>query len=116
VTARSDDASLARDGWAAGALLYSGRPDPAWPIADAAGLWSRLDALPRGGEVPDEPRLGYRGVWLRSPDGRRWRVFQGVAWLAGEAGPRRDAGRALEREILASAPPGLLARDAIQLD
>jgi hypothetical protein len=117
VAADSGDASRSLGGWAAGALLYSGRPDPSWPIADGANLWRRLAELaPCAGAIPDEGRLGYRGVWLRSTDGRRWRVFQHAAWLVGEAGLRRDVGRALEREILATAPAGLVDRESIRFD
>jgi len=61
------------------------------------------------------PPLGYRGVVLRAPDGRTWSAFGGtVTTRSGEdAGPghgevRDDPGRAFERRLLATAPPGVL--------
>lgn len=97
--------------WAAGVLLYSGRPDPSWYVAaaTAAALVARFERLPAwGGPVPDVARLGYRGAWLRAPDGRRWIAFEGVAWPGPPGQARRDEGRALERAILATAPPGAI--------
>lgn len=105
-------------GWVAGVALYSGRPDPSWPLGEAATqLVRRFDELePWEGRVPSESRLGYRGAWLRSPDGRRWRAFAGVAWREGAADVRRDDERGFERSILASAPPGVLPSDFPDLE
>jgi hypothetical protein len=95
--------------WKAGALLYSGRPDPSWTMApDAAGAWvhafERL--TPTDAALPNQARLGYRGAWLQEPAGRRWNAFAELAWCASDR--RVDVARALERRLLESAPTGAL--------
>ena len=103
--------AVTTSGWTAGALVYSGRPDPSWTVAaDAAAvIVERLERLaPWPGGVPDVARLGYRGAWLAAPDGRRWFAFDGVAWREPPRDVRRDDGGVLERAILASAPPGVI--------
>jgi hypothetical protein len=98
--------------WRAGALVYAGRRDPTWDVsAGAADTWVRtFDALERSrAAVPDQARLGYRGVWLLAPDGRRWDAYDGVAWIAEER--RLDSGRALERALLETAPADALPGD-----
>jgi len=106
--------------WTAGALVFSGRPDPAWTLdADAVdGVRAALDALPPPEPVPAargvSRRLGYRGSFVAAPDGRRWTAFAGFVHEdpAPRGGARRvvrrDDGRVLERAILATAPPGAL--------
>jgi hypothetical protein len=96
--------------WMAGALLYSGRPDPSWVVGgDATALIRQFDDLePWRGPLPDQSRLGYRGVWLRAPDGRRWIVHAGVAWIEGTSDIRADGGRRFERALLATAAVGVL--------
>ena len=100
----------AAQGWVAGASVFSGRPDPTWPLAAAlgtrlAGLWDRLPAW-FGGERPVPPGLGYRGCHLTAPDGRVWHAFHELVTLGPDG--RRDAQREFERALLASAPPGSL--------
>lgn len=100
--------SGSREDWTAGARVFSGREDPTWPVpADAAdaivALWEKSAPARRG---PEPPPLGYRGCWLRAPDGRRWQAGGGVVRADGEA--RADAGGAVERAILATAPAGAL--------
>jgi hypothetical protein len=105
--------------WRAGALVYSGRPDPnAQQVDGLMALWNRMAAASAWNEPPS--RLGYRGCWLAAPDGRRWMAFDGaVACYAPRQRPggpserhpgpievRRDAGRAFERALLATAPAG----------
>ena len=96
--------------WSAGASVFSGRPDPGWPVSDAVGeeIARRAEALPPAAEVelPEEPALGYRGSWLRAPDGREWRAGRGVVIRDGDA--RSDPLRAVEQAILATAPEGVL--------
>jgi hypothetical protein len=95
--------------WRAGALIYSGRPDPSWSVtAEEAAAWltafNRL-TLTRS-PIPSQSRLGYRGAWLQAPDGRRWNAFLGVAWLQRDR--VEDVGRALERKLLTLAPRDVL--------
>ena len=99
--------------WSARTLLFSGRPDPTWSVAESVAtelqaLWSALG--PWSGAPPAGPPLGYRGCVLRAPDGREWRAFGGAVTLATLEGAevRSDAERAFERRLLDSAPSGLL--------
>jgi|SRR5581483_12379939 hypothetical protein len=99
--------------WIAGALIFSGRRDPTWEVSEAVvkrlqKLWGAMPPSSKG--EASTSRLGYRGVFLRSPDGREWRVFDGAASLTGAGGieVRTDAGREFEKTLLASAPTGLL--------
>jgi len=118
-TSRSGD-------WVAEALLFSGRPNPRWSVGDAAvgdllAAWDRLP--PRRSPAAAPPPLGYRGCALRAPDGRVWRATAATVTLfppARTAGldevVRDDAGRAFERRVLRTAPPGLLPRFAVGPD
>lgn len=100
------------ESWKAGALLYSGRPDPSWDLnAHAAEAWVKtfdnltLTRTP----IPSQSRLGYRGAWLQAPDGRRWNAFLGVVWQDRDRRP--DVGRGLEQRLLETAPTGTLPND-----
>ena len=101
-------------GLRATALVYSGRPDPGWPIdADrAAALVRLLEAAPATeAAAPSPPGLGYRGVRLSSDTGVTWRVYAGVIVEerpGGEPARRLDPERRVERAALATAPPGTL--------
>jgi hypothetical protein len=96
------------------ASVYSGRPDPEWPVgartrAALARLWDGL--APAGGSPPAGPGLGYRGVSLACPSGARWFAYGGVATLADARGvveARADPGRRFERALLDTAPPGMV--------
>jgi hypothetical protein len=97
------------EGWIAGVSVFSGRPDPIWPVPSGLGtrlaqLWEELPEW--SGERPVPPPLGYRGGRLTAPDGRVWRAFRELVSLGPE--DRRDGGREFERTLLASAPPGML--------
>ena len=95
--------------WTAHARVYSGRPDPTWKVPAQTGeaVASSWVALPAwDGPPPPTPLLGYRGIALRAPDGRTWTAFGRVVSHDGAA--REDAERAIERALIASAPPGLL--------
>lgn len=102
--------SLPAGMWTAGALLYAGRPDPVWTLStEVESLIDRFNRLAvYAGDPPNPSRLGYRGVFLRAPDGRRWLAFNGVAWLESRSDIRRDESRRFERAVLDSAPAGVL--------
>ena len=107
--------SSSSDALQATALVFSGRPDPAWQIdpARAAPIIERLEAAPATDAAgPAAPALGYRGVIL-SPEagGVSWAIHAGwIVETRGRSVPvrRRDDGRRIERAVLATAPPGLL--------
>ncbi len=104
--------SKSREGWIAGAFIYSGRRDPTWNLSKTV-VWKlhRLwDATPPAREKPSPPGLGYRGVFLRAPDGREWTAFNGLVSLTTPGGTesRTDPAREFEKSLLASAPEGLL--------
>lgn len=107
-------------GWRAGASLFSGRPDPSWEVdTDAAArLVRQVEQLPPADdlEFPVPPPLGYRGAWLRAPDGREWLGYEGLVVSSGRIGRGRwlDPERRLEQEILDTAPAGLLPPGLIQ--
>lgn len=111
---RKRNASVAMS-WIAGASVYSGRPDPTWPITDelAARLeevWSSLPAS--DAPAPSPPPLGYRGCFVISSDGRRWSAHREWVRLeaSGSAEVRHDEARAFENLVLGSAPDGVLPR------
>jgi hypothetical protein len=90
--------------------LYSGRPDPVWQVdpSDGEEIARLATALAPVGRTPREgaATLGYRGAWLRDPEGREWRASGGVVVEAGVG--RDDPEGTIERAILATAPEGLL--------
>jgi len=99
--------------WIAGASIFSGRPDPSWPISDELGarLESLWDSLPASqAEDVRPPPLGYRGCFVISPDRRRWMAYrQSVRHeAAGRIEHRRDNNRNFESTVIASAPNGVL--------
>jgi len=104
--------------WHAGARLYVGRVDPSWRVsaADARAIVAIWATLPASERVhPRGRQLGYRGCWLRGPDGTSWAAADGlVAERAAAADSvRRDDSHAFERALLATAPPGILPRGTI---
>jgi hypothetical protein len=99
--------------WEAGASIFSGRPDPSWEMTrDIANSLVRcLQHLsPASAATPQPPSLGYRGSWFRAPDGREWRLFGGLVEAAPGTGSTRlrDPNRNCERQILKTAPVGVL--------
>lgn len=101
------------ENWRAGASVYSGRPDPEWDVDQVLvkrllEMWDQMK--PWHGPPPRPPGLGYRGVVLRSSEGKRFSAYQGAVELAvGDTVlVRRDTGRDFERLILQSAPPNTL--------
>ena len=57
-------------------------------------------------ERASPPALGYRGCFVRDPEGRTWTVYRELVTLSSET--RRDDERRFERRVLASAPAGTL--------
>lgn len=101
--------------WVAEALVWSGRPNPRWELAEAAAAdlvaaWERLPERPGPPVMP--AGLGYRGCTLHAPDGRTWWAAAGAVVLDRphpDAGTSRDdPGRTFERRLLATAPPGVV--------
>jgi hypothetical protein len=107
------------DEWTAGAQIFSGRPDPAWPVsaASAGELRAIWDGLTPVGQWP-APRaaLGYRGCWLRASSGARWLAYDDVVLMATGSSivGRADAAHAFARAVLRSAPAGTLPADLLQ--
>jgi hypothetical protein len=91
--------------------LFSGRPNPQWHLTPerTASLIAELDRLPRSTDsMPIPAALGYRGCSLTASDGPSWRAYGGLI-VAVESGEQRvDVDRGWERELLATAPPGVL--------
>jgi hypothetical protein len=108
-----------QQGWAAGAFLYSGRPDPVWKISNSVArkLLEIWHSLPISDEKagPQPGRLGYRGCFLRGSDNREWIAFNGVGSLREEKGveTRKDVARKFEKQLLSSAPKRLLPDDLL---
>jgi hypothetical protein len=98
--------SASERGWIAGAYVLSGRPDPTWPVARdvAEELLAIWESLPATGATASPPALGYRGVFVRDPEGHIWTAYREVVTLEGET--HRDEERRFERAVLASAPSG----------
>lgn len=95
--------------WTAGATVFSGRPDPRWEVPSReaeriVALWAASPPAPGPSDKP--PPLGYRGCWLRAPDGREWHAGRRVVTSSGDA--RADESGEAERAILATAPEGAL--------
>jgi hypothetical protein len=102
--------------WTGGAFLFSGRPDPSWVVTDAPQCLLQLfkELRPTNHAPPEPSRLGYRGAWLRAPDGRRWIAHEGIAWLEGTADIRADEGRRFEQAVLATAGPDALPKELLE--
>src|SRR5215831_12596794 len=102
--------------WIAGAFLYSGRPDPTWPVSAGMArrlqhLWSTLPATEK--TAPNPSRLGYRGAFLRVSLDHQWIAFGGLVSLKTPVGieVRADVDRQFEKDLLDSAPEGLIPAD-----
>ncbi len=103
VTSRSN-----RKKWRCRLLIYSGRPDPQWPITEAVvDEWLKvcLDAPLANDTVPDAAALGYRGVIFYKGNDYYY-IFNGhIRYMEQEKSIlKRDEGRKLERRILDTAP------------
>jgi hypothetical protein len=98
-------------GWTAGALIFSGRPDPVWTINERTArrlemLWASLP--PWLGPIPSSQVLGYRGCFVKSGESREWFAYRSVVTLRaqGSSESRKDDDRRFEELLLASAPDG----------
>ena len=114
-TSKSTDAGGV---WEAGVRIFSGRPDPSWSITDELAsdiiqIWESLP--PAAGRIAAPPPLGYRGIWLRSPQGIEWLAYAGnVTRIADSSETRVDIERKIENGLVDSAPLGLLPPTARQ--
>ena len=113
-TSNSND----RSAWSAKVLIFSGRPDPSWPLSDAdverfMSLWNALP--PTNDAMPTESRLGYRGCIIADGANAEWHAYNGLVVLAsaGRRLARQDIDRTLERAIVLAAPAGLLPPNLI---
>ena len=85
--------------------IFSGRPNPAWPLDEAAAgeLRRRLAALsPSPAGAPEPPGLGYRG-FVCTGSGEAWRAFKGSVTHGGAV--LADPGMTIERYLLDQLPP-----------
>lgn len=105
------------ESWTAGAHVYSGRPDPIWRVSESVAkklqrLWNSLPKTTEKAE-PQSGMLGYRGSFLRGPGNREWMAFHGLVSLRTEKSveTRKDVAREFEKQLLSSAPRGLLPDD-----
>ncbi len=100
--------------WLARALVFSGRPDPTWPLTpeDERRLLEAWSSLVSGADTAGGPpaKLGYRGVEVLIDSRRRWVAAGGVVIeiADGARTARRDPQLTIERLVLATAPPGTL--------
>ena len=104
------------------ALIFSGRPDPEWPLAASEvdrlrRAWRELDR--RAAAAPRPPALGYRGMVLHCTSGEEWRAFGGVASHRDARGAvelRPDDQRRFEKMLLETAPRGAVPAGIAAID
>jgi len=95
----------------AGIRIFSGRPDPTWPLPsdrleNIRAIWQELE--PCRVEPAVRPRLGYRGCFVVTGAERLDTEDDLVVVLQGNHKERRvDPQRRIERAILSSAPNAL---------
>lgn len=79
-----------------------------WPIplGMAEELLAIWESLPPTDATASPPALGYRGCYVRDPEGRMWTAYHEVVSHSSER--RRDDERRFERTVLSSAPAGVL--------
>jgi hypothetical protein len=108
---------LSEHAWTAGVCVFSGRPDPVWPLASAdaerlVAVWHAL--APLATSPPRPPPLGYRGcVAHDAAGGWRWEAYAGGVRCVDEL--RSDPTRAFERLVIGSAPLGVLPVNILEL-
>ena len=95
----------------AGVLVYTGSPDPQWPVNEELcerfqEIWERLPEWE--GDHPGIPSTGYRGCFLHNRR-KRWIAFgEHVVLNIGEyAMAKMDPNRECERMLLESVPSTL---------
>jgi hypothetical protein len=110
--------SSSESGWIAGALVFSGRPDPTWPISSdlAEELLAIWGSLVLTHDAPATPALGYRGCFVRDAAGLTWTAFYELVTLSDgtRSETRRDDDRRFERTVLDSAPAGTLPASLVR--
>jgi hypothetical protein len=99
---------LNRKKWQCRLLIYSGRPDPQWPITESAvEEWLKIchNAPLAHDMVPEAAALGYRGVIFHRGNDYYY-IFDGhIRYMEKELSIlKQDAGRQLEKKILETAP------------
>lgn len=97
--------------WRCRLLIYSGRPNPQWPVNDQlAEEWLKLchDAPATNDTVPDAAALGYRGVIFYRGNDYYYIFNNHIRYMEQEQSIlKQDDGRALEKKILSTAPEGI---------
>ena len=101
--------------WIAGALVFSGRPDPTWPvnkrmIKELDKVWNSLERT-ASDKFPTPPILGYRGYFVRENNtNHEWYGYKDVVILQrdGSSESRIDRQGKFQTLLLSSAPPGIL--------
>jgi len=100
------------------ALVFSGRPDPAWKIEEPIvkeleKIWDSLVPMQR--ELPSTPPLGYRGCVVKCESNIEWFVYKNLVVLksSGKTESRDDDYRKFERLVISSAPEGLIPSSLI---
>lgn len=105
--------------WTAGALVFSGRPDPTWHLSTAQAdelleIWSSLSVVDGGGiDGLQASRLGYAGCRLANNRGDTWLAQDErvLSRIDASTECRSDPARRFERMLLSTAPAGLLPTD-----
>jgi hypothetical protein len=106
--------------WIAGAFVFSGRPDPTWPvnnklIKQLEKIWNSLEPLTD--KYPSPSILGYRGCFVRNNVDREWFAYGGVVIFKRDnrSESRLDRQSTFEKSVLSSAPPNLLPSYLVQI-
>ena len=101
--------------------VYSGRPDPEWPlsagqVARLRRAWSRLTVKPSPPTLP--PSLGSRGTAMRCVRGEEWRAYGGCVThtAGGRVESRSDEDHRFEKALLATAPSGVVPSGIPEID
>jgi hypothetical protein len=104
----------------AGVLVFSGRPDPTWPvnnklIKQLEKIWNSLEPLTY--KYPSPPSLGYRGSFVRNNIDCEWFAYGGVVIFKRDnrSESRLDRQSTFEKLVLSSAPPNLLPSYLVQI-
>jgi len=91
------------------ASVFSGRPDPEWSLDDETlgfveRTWETLK--PSLEQQPTSPILGYRGCYIKCPEGNEWFIYKTFVKLniKGDVVIKYDANMELERKLINSAP------------
>lgn len=101
------------------AFVFSGRPDPTWPVAKQQAhrleiVWSQLPTS--AASHHPSPALGYRGVSLTCVGNKEYFALDGYVkrTIGYTTEWKKDSKRLFERLLLGSAPNGLLPIEIIE--